>query len=85
MLVDVAELADVEGLDHYTKKNLCQNGIQALAFTIKNLGLTVAEKREYIEDVLSGVVAAEMHARRKVFESIYPSVTSHLAQRDDLS
>jgi len=43
------------------------------SFTIKGLGLTIAEKREYIDDVLSGVVAAEMHARRKAVDLIYSS------------
>lgn len=74
VLADVAELADVEGLDPHIKNDLCRHGAQALAFTIKALGLTIAEKRAYIDDVLSGIVAAEMHARRQAVDLICPSV-----------
>lgn len=77
VLVGVAELADVEGLDPYIKKNLCQQGIQSLAFSIKALGLTIAEKQQHIDDVLSGIVSAEMHARRKAVDSMYSSVPSN--------
>jgi hypothetical protein len=79
MLDSVADLAGVTGLDPYIHKNLCQHGVQTLALTIKALGLAVADKQQYIDDVLCGIVAAEMHARRKVVDSMYQSVTSHLA------
>lgn len=74
VLVIVAELAGAEGLDPYIEDRLCKHGVQALAFSIKALGSAIEDKHQHIDEVLSGIISAEMHARRKVVDSIHSSV-----------
>jgi len=71
MLITLNELAGVEDLDPYYKKELCRDGIETVAYGIKELARAAADRQEFIQDTLVGITAAEMQGRQELVRKAY--------------
>lgn len=63
MLIAISEMMYDEKIDNLYKNELCRNGTMAIAYGIKGLCERVADRQEYVKDVLIGKAAAEQRGR----------------------